>query len=367
MSEAVLNGPDGGDDEVSWLSRPGERPRPRPYGILRTVSACAVLAAAATGALMFVDLPPGIRPATASVATPALREAALDLAAPVAPAATVVPSQGLSGDAAAAIASDPTPAALDRVSPQAVVDSLQAAGPSDPDEVMAFGPMRLRRWLVETIVRAAKETGADPVLLMAIADKESSFITHVKAKTSSAEGLFQFIGRTWLKVVREFGPRYGLAREAALVVEGEAGLTVEDEGEKARILEMRRDPYLSAVLAAEMLRKDGAAIAARIGRELTHGEIYIAHFLGPDDAATFMEKVAATPGAVAAQLLPRPARANRPIFYAAGKRKPRGLSVAQVHRKFEEMMGLRAVRYRAVAGMGGLPAGTLSYAEAEAR
>ena len=48
------------------------------------------------------------------------------------------------------------------------------------------------------------------------------------------------------------------------------------------------------------------------------------------------------------KLLPRPARANRSIFYARRGRKLQGLSVAEVHGKFEKMMGLRFDRYRDV-------------------
>ena len=39
-------------------------------------------------------------------------------------------------------------------------------------DILKFGPMRIKQDLVATIVRAAKETNSDPVLLMAIADKE---------------------------------------------------------------------------------------------------------------------------------------------------------------------------------------------------
>ena len=49
--------------------------------------------------------------------------------------------------------------------------------------------MKIRRHLVQTIVRAAATVRTDPVLLMAVADKESSFVTAVQAKTSSATGL----------------------------------------------------------------------------------------------------------------------------------------------------------------------------------
>ena len=245
---------------------------------------------------------------------------------------------------------------------------LSESAVGDPNEVLEFGPMKIRRHLVQTIVRAAQSVQTDPVLLMAVADKESSFITAVQAKTSSATGLYQFIERTWLGVVRDFGPRYGLEKEAALVVpDANDRPTVTDPAERTRILELRRDPYLSALMAGEMLKRDAARIALRIGRELTLGEVYLAHFLGPDDAEEFLAKVVDKPGAAAAQLLPGPARANRTIFFATqqGRRakKAVSLSVAQVHEKFEAMMSTRGARYQNVRAVSGL----VAYADAETR
>jgi Transglycosylase SLT domain len=223
-----------------------------------------------------------------------------------------------------------------------------ARSTGDPDEILQFGPMRIRRHLVETIVRAARATQSDPVLLMAIADKESSFSTGVRARTSSATGLYQFIDSTWLKVVNDFGARHGLRKEAAAIAWADDELVVSDASERARILDLRREPYISALLAAEMLKRDATRIGRRIGRDLTPGETYLAHFLGPDDAERFMEKVVGEPDAIAANLLPKPARANKPIFFASAGRKQKGRSIAEVYEKFKGMMDLRLDRYRDV-------------------
>jgi hypothetical protein len=229
---------------------------------------------------------------------------------------------------------------------------LQSALDSRQD-VVQFGPVRVKRDIVQTIIRAAQETDTDPVLLMAIADKESSFATGVEARTSSAMGLFQFVDSTWLKAVRDFGAKHGLAQEASEITGPEDRPVVADAAERQHILGLRKDPYLSAVLAAELLKLNGEKIAERIGRGLTGGETYLAHFLGPDDAERFMEKVLGQPEYKAAALLPRPAHANASIFYDKG-RHSRGLSVAAVHDKFEEMMGRRIDRYKSVATDAGL-------------
>ena len=223
-------------------------------------------------------------------------------------------------------------------------------------KVLQFGPVRVKRSIVRAIMKAARVTNTDPVLLMAIADKESSFSPAVQARTSSAVGLFQFVDSTWLKVVRKYGPKFGLAREAALVVGPPDHPTIVSPAERARILALRRDPYLSAVLAAEMLKRDGNRIAQRIGRGLTSGETYIAHFLGPNDAERFMEKVVGQPHFGAASLLPKPARANFSLFYSRDGRRDKQLSVAAVHSEFDQMMGVRLDRYKSVGALAGLSA-----------
>jgi hypothetical protein len=231
----------------------------------------------------------------------------------------------------------------------ALAKELQAGNTGNPDDLLTFGPVRIRRHLVDKIVRAASATKMDPVLLMAIADKESSFATEVQAKTSSATGLFQFIESTWLRVVRDYGARYGLAAEAVNAVALVSGSNAAGPEERRRILDLRRDAYLSAVLAAEMLKNDSAPIAARLGRPLTGGEIYLVHFLGPDGAMRLLERARSAPDDVAADLLPKPAAANRTIFFTTDQSgAAKGLSVSEVRAKFESMIGLRLDRYRAV-------------------
>jgi predicted RNA-binding Zn-ribbon protein involved in translation (DUF1610 family) len=223
---------------------------------------------------------------------------------------------------------------------------IQSSG--DPNQILTFGPIKIRRHIVETIVRASRAVGADPTLMMAVADKESSFATEVRAKTSSATGLYQFIERTWLGVIHQFGDRHGLAREKALITRNGNQFIVADPQERERILELRREPYISALLAAEMLKRDTLRMEKSLGRPLTGGEVYLIHFLGPDAAETFIETMGESPNLAAADLLPRPAEANRPIFYQQKEGETKRLSVAEVHRNFEQMIKVRLDRYKDV-------------------
>src|SRR3954466_16012859 len=95
--------------------------------------------------------------------------------------------------------------------------ALPSETSGNPNEVLAFGQMRVPRWLAETVVRAAQVTGVDPAYLMALADKESSLLPDNKARTPSAEGLFQFIESTWLEVLRRYGPKHGYTAEAGAI------------------------------------------------------------------------------------------------------------------------------------------------------
>ncbi len=238
--------------------------------------------------------------------------------------------------------------------PSKPADPGPSSGPAmvatgDPNQILTFGPIKIRRHLVDTIVRASRVVGADPSLLMAVADKESSFATEVKAKTSSATGLFQFIESTWLGVLHQYGAKHGI-REYAKVTKAGRSYVVADPAERERILDLRREPYVSALLAGEMLKRDTLRLEKSLGRHLTGGEIYLIHFLGPDAAETFIDKVDDQPNLAAAELLPRPAQANRPIFYSNAGGQTKTLTVSEVHRKFDDMIKVRLDRYKIVKG-----------------
>jgi hypothetical protein len=328
--------------EPSWLARRVPSARARAYvlvfgGVIGATALTIGLASLLTDRSGRIDT---AAPLPELAAPPSLTIAMLRSSIRLSPAVNAIV-----GDEASDAAE--TPYVEDRESYNTVIREGTAPGPRDPNEVLEFGPVKVRRHIVETIVRAARVTNADPVLLMAIADKESSFSTAVKAKTSSATGLYQFIEKTWLKVVKDFGPKHGLEKEAKAIVWEDDTLVVREE--KERILDLRRDPYLSALLAGEMLNRDRMRIARRIGRDLTHGETYLAHFLGPDGAERFMATLVSTPKASAAELLPKPAAANKSIFFTKEGGTSKALTMAEVHEKFEAMMGKRLDRYRNVS------------------
>ena len=87
--------------------------------------------------------------------------------------------------------------------------TLPSETDGNPNEVL--GPVNAGTALAEPrpSFELARVTGVDPAYLMALADKESSLLPDNKARTSSAEGLFQFIESTWLEGLRRYGPKHG--------------------------------------------------------------------------------------------------------------------------------------------------------------
>lgn len=214
---------------------------------------------------------------------------------------------------------------------------------------LQFGKMRVPRWIVETILRAAEVTEVDPVYLMALADKESSFLPDNRAASSSAEGLFQFISSTWLEMVSRFGPKHGLVEEAAAIRVVKGRLTIPDKATRERILALRRDPYLSALMAGEMMKHDRAKIERRLGRSIDRSEFYLAHFFGVDSASKFMSLLNDKPKKSAPREFPSAAKANKALFFTKNGRKTRHLTVAEVYDKIDEMIDKRLARYENVA------------------
>ena len=219
----------------------------------------------------------------------------------------------------------------------------------NPNEVLVFEQMRVPRWLAETVVRAAQVTGVDPAYLMALADKESSLLPDNKARTSSAEGLFQFVEGTWLEVLRRNGPKYGYAAEAEAIHIVEGRPVVSDSKDRERILRLRRSPYLSALLAGEMITAHRETLAGKVARDPCFAELYMAHFLGVQGANRFIALLSDKPDDSARKAFPRAAKANRALFFAKdATRKQKALTVAEVHGRIGAMIDKRVARYASI-------------------
>src|SRR5215218_9609469 len=217
------------------------------------------------------------------------------------------------------------------------------------NEVLIFEQMRVPRWLAETVVRAAHVTGVDPAYMMALADKESSLLPDNKAQTSSAEGLFQFVEGTWLEVLRRYGPKHGYAAEAGAIRLVRGRPVVSDDKDRERILRLRRDPYLSALIAGEMINTHRQTLAGKVARDPSFAELYMAHFLGVNGASRFVALLSDQPGKSAPEVFPRAAKANRALFYDKKEAaRAKALSVAEIQGRVGAMIDKRVARYARV-------------------
>jgi hypothetical protein len=186
------------------------------------------------------------------------------------------------------------------------------------------------------IQRAAKATGVDFGFLMKTAGRESGMNPGARSGASSAAGLFQFVEQTWLSTLKQHGSKHGYARYAQLITKGSDGRYHVDGAEARKaVMDLRLDPHASSLMAGELASDHAAYLKGRTGRQPTSGELYAAHFLGPQGSARLIEAVENTPGAAAARLFPDAARANKAIFYRDGH----PASVAQVYANLAKAAG----------------------------
>ena len=190
--------------------------------------------------------------------------------------------------------------------------------------------------VLAAIKAASDKTGVDFAYLVNKAAQESGFRTEVKAKTSSATGLYQFTEQTWLQMVRDNGSQYGIGDLAGKIETRQDGsLAVRDRATRHHILALRKNPELAAAMAAEFASDNKEYLTDRVGGTIGRTELYMAHFLGAGGAAEFLEAKASNPQVKAASLLPEAAAANRSVFY---DEKGKARTVSQIYDRFAVKM-----------------------------
>lgn len=131
--------------------------------------------------------------------------------------------------------------------------------------------------------------GGGASYLQTIAQIESGGNPNAKAGTSSAAGMFQFTEGTWKDMTKKMGKNYSL--------------------------EDRFDPQKSAEVAAFFTAQNKKTLEAGTGRAASNTDQYMAHFLGAGGAVKFLNAMNQNPNAIAADMDPKAAAANKNIFY----------------------------------------------------
>ena len=153
--------------------------------------------------------------------------------------------------------------------------------------------------VVNAIKTASAKTGVSFSYLMEKAAAESNFNPSVKAKTSSATGLFQFIESTWMDMVGKHGAKHG----------------IDTDQSKTALLNLRKDPTMASVMAAEFAADNKAYLEQKIGGDIGNTELYFAHFMGAGGASSFLSQLNKNPTAIGADIFPKAAQANQGVFY----------------------------------------------------
>jgi len=170
----------------------------------------------------------------------------------------------------------------------------------------------------QAVENASKKVGVDYGYMMAMAAQESSFNPEIKAKTSSATGLYQFINQTWLGTVKEHGAKHGLGDLASKIQQDRktGKFFVTDKAAEAQIFQLRKDPNTAALMGAEFAKSNQKYLENKLGHKVGPTDMYMAHFLGPSAAGKFLAaRDAGKGGQSAADMFPAAAKANRNIFY----------------------------------------------------
>ncbi len=187
------------------------------------------------------------------------------------------------------------------------------------------------------IRQASAATQVDFGFLLATATQESGLKADAKSSTGTATGLFQFIDSTWLQMVQRFGAKYGIGDLAQQISVDDSGRAhVADAGLRQTILDLRKDPALSASLAAEYAKTNKSEVERALGRPAGSTDLYMAHFLGAGGATEFLKAIQHDGNAVAADLLPEAAASNRGVFYDSSTGAPR--TVAEIYRSFADQL-----------------------------
>ena len=166
----------------------------------------------------------------------------------------------------------------------------QPSGEGDYASIKMNGTKRAD--VANMLAEVSKLTGVDHNLLMTVAMAESSMNPFAGAKTSSAKGLFQFIKSTWKEQLDKYGNTFGIPSNASPM-----------------------DPVANALLGAMYVKDGGEALETVTGRDFNATDAYLSHFMGPGGARQFLGAMKSNPDQSAAKLFPKPAAANRAIFY----------------------------------------------------
>src|ERR1700761_1362962 len=113
--------------------------------------------------------------------------------------------------------------------------------------------------IISALKQASAATGSDFHYLLGTAMRESSLKPQAQSSTSSACGLFQFTGQTWMGMIKQTGAKYGLGSYAnAISQDGDGHFRADNAADRQAILALRKDPKVAALMAGEFANQTKA-------------------------------------------------------------------------------------------------------------
>ena len=81
------------------------------------------------------------------------------------------------------------------------------------------------------------------------------------------------------------------------------------------LLDLRNNPRVSAMMAAETVRDNLRRLTFSFDRKPERTDLYLTHFLGQDGAISFLKALEENPDAFGVELFPAAAKSNQNIFH----------------------------------------------------
>jgi hypothetical protein len=239
------------------------------------------------------------------------------------------------------------PIQKEAVSPAPAATKITAAPVMTP----ALQPLK------KAVHDASAATGIDEQYLWNLSSAETSHRPR-RAKGSTADGPFQFLDQTWMRVLVQHGKttKHGPAIEKHIVARSTVDkngryrtkYSIPDKKQRYFIMHtLRYDPAFSALMAAEFSRKNLGVLRAELGREVNTTDLYLAHFMGTNGAVLFLQEKHDDPSQLTADVLQAAARpaANKPLFYSknSAREKIKKVTLNDTYKLFKKKMPAKPV------------------------
>ena len=195
---------------------------------------------------------------------------------------------------------------------------------------------------ISALYDASVQTGTSFELLVIKAMMESNLGTLNFNESSSARGTFQYVESTWLNLMQRYGAKTGYPEYAKMITIDPATMIPSikpgHESKRQAILNLRHDPYVSAVMKGLQIEEETEQIRTfKKDGKVSITDHYVTHMLGLPLARRFYEmkntsslEPLATPKNPAMKTA---ADLNRPFFYDSDGTP---LNAVQSYHQFEK-------------------------------